>query len=77
MACPYCKSQTPDELHKPLCPLVVADLVSAPEIWLPESHWEEHPEHSSAEWAREVLGCDTRLGYVDWVNHQLEQEGQK
>ena len=45
--------------------------------WAPGSHWEEHPEHSSAEWAREVLGCDTRLGYVDWVNHQLEQEAQK
>jgi hypothetical protein len=42
--------------------------------WNPESHWDEHPQHSRYDWFQEVAADNTRLGYVDWVNHQLETE---
>lgn len=40
--------------------------------WEPESHWENHPEFTPEDWACEATDNDTRQGYVDWVNSQLE-----
>jgi hypothetical protein len=34
----------------------------------------EHPQYTIKDWAYQVANGDTRLSYVDWVNHQLEAE---
>ena len=47
------------------------------EIWEPCSHWENHPEHSQRDWAREVMEGNTRQGYVDWVNSQIEEHSEQ
>ena len=36
-------------------------------------HGEEHPEWPREEWRDDVANEDTRLGYYDWVAHQLNQ----
>lgn len=41
--------------------------------WSPESHWDEHPVHASADWQHEVENEDTRQSYVQWVNSKLEE----
>lgn len=42
------------------------------------SHWEDDPEFPSSDWRSEVFNDNTRLGYVDWVASQREQqEGDK
>jgi hypothetical protein len=43
-------------------------------MWCPESHWDDHDEFEYGDWVTEVRDNDTRLGYVDWVNNQLEAE---
>lgn len=42
--------------------------------WNPANGWYEHPTHSREAWQDEVANDDTVLGYVDWVNHRLEQD---
>lgn len=44
--------------------------------WSPDSHWEEHPEHSRYDWFQEVASDSTRLSYADWVNSKIEQEAE-
>ena len=34
--------------------------------------WGEHPVYPITDWRNEVSNDDTRLGYWDWVAHQLE-----
>lgn len=34
----------------------------------------EHPEWTRSEWRNDVENEDTRLGYWDWVAHQLNRE---
>jgi hypothetical protein len=43
-----------------------------PERWQPPSHWDDHPDYPASDWMREVGEGDTRLGYVDWVNTEME-----
>lgn len=43
------------------------------ENWQPDSHWEDHPAWPFCDWADECKANDTRLGYVEWVNHCLDQ----
>jgi hypothetical protein len=38
----------------------------------PLSIWDDHPEHTHADWVLEVRNNDTRCGYWDWVFHQSE-----
>jgi hypothetical protein len=38
----------------------------------PESCWDEHADYPVADWRHEVAEDNTRLGYIDWVNHQQE-----
>ena len=40
--------------------------------WKPESHWDDHPDHSVEDWKYEIANGNTRQGYVDWVNSSLE-----
>ena len=41
--------------------------------WVPESHWDNHPDHSPEEWRREVEEENTRESYIAWVNSRLEE----
>lgn len=34
--------------------------------------WGEHPDYPVRDWKREVDNNDTRLGYWEWVVHQLD-----
>lgn len=34
--------------------------------------WGEYPGHEVADWQYEVANGDTRLGYWEWVRHQIE-----
>lgn len=34
----------------------------------------DHPEWSRTEWRQDVTLGDTRLGYAEWVAHNLESE---
>jgi len=36
------------------------------------SYWDEDPEYAVADWRYEVANDDTRLGYLEWVEHQRE-----
>jgi len=45
------------------------------EHWRPESHWDDHDDFPPEDWQYEVANGDTRLGYIDWVNHQIEMVG--
>lgn len=46
----------------------------APTLWEPRSHWDNHPDYPTEDWTDEVCNGNTRQGYVDWVNNQIEQE---
>ena len=37
----------------------------------PKDNWSVHTDYPVADWAHEVGGDITRLGYIDWVNHQI------
>lgn len=40
-----------------------------------EYSWgDEHPDHPVSDWQYEVANNSTRIGYSDWVQHQLESE---
>lgn len=41
--------------------------------WKPLSHWDNHPGYPTEDWTDEVIEGNTRQGYIDWVNSQLEQ----
>lgn len=43
--------------------------------WDPAGHWDEHRQFGVDDWRQEVENDDTRLGYHDWVNDQLDAEG--
>jgi hypothetical protein len=36
--------------------------------------WKENPYYPVSEWQDEVQSDNTRLGYFDWVQHQMEGE---
>lgn len=38
----------------------------------PESHWDECSGYPVKDWQHEVAEDSTRLGYREWVNHQIE-----
>ena len=38
----------------------------------PASHWDNDEEYPVEDWAREVSEDNTRLGYIEWVEHQRE-----
>jgi len=42
--------------------------------WFPDSHWDDHAGHTPEDWKAEVINDDTRQGYKDWVNSQLEAQ---
>lgn len=44
-----------------------------------KSPWgaEEHDHYTMAEWRDDVVAQNTRLGYKEWVNHQIELEDNK
>jgi hypothetical protein len=46
-------------------------------LWTPENHWLEHPVWFVKDWQYEVATSDMRLGYVEWVNAQLEQDDEE
>lgn len=39
---------------------------------LEDKHGQEHPVYSRGDWSRDVSQNDTRLGYWDWVLHNVE-----
>jgi hypothetical protein len=38
------------------------------------NHWAAHVDHPVADWQHEVSEDNTRLGYAEWVCHQIECE---
>lgn len=42
----------------------------------PPSHWEENPDYPVADWRLEVQNDDTRLGYLEWVEHRKESDAE-
>ena len=36
------------------------------------SHWSDNPDWPVEDWQYEVANGDTRLGYSEWVDHNLE-----
>lgn len=42
---------------------------------LQSEHGEQHSEWAMASWVYDVRNGDTKLGYWDWVQHQIESEG--
>jgi hypothetical protein len=36
----------------------------------------DHSTYGTLDWRQEVANGDTKLGYVEWVNHQIEAEGE-
>ena len=36
------------------------------------NHWDSHPDFPVEDWQYEVANNDTRLGYLDWLQSQLE-----
>lgn len=40
--------------------------------WTPDTVWDVHPDHPLEDWIYEVANNDTRSGYVDWVNAQID-----
>ncbi|MCV7174820.1 hypothetical protein [Mycolicibacterium sphagni] len=37
-------------------------------------HWDENPHYPVADWRRDVVNDNTRLGYHDWVAGQAERD---
>lgn len=37
------------------------------------SYWDEHPDYPIEDWKYEVANDDTRRGYWEWVDSQIEQ----
>ena len=37
-----------------------------------ESHWDVCSQYPPEDWRNEVANDDTRLGYREWVEHQIE-----
>lgn len=46
----------------------------AKQKWTPESHWDHPPDFPVNDWMYEVANDNTRQGYVDWVNSQLDAQ---
>lgn len=42
--------------------------------WFEATFVSEHPDWTKHEWRQEVANCDTKLGYWEWVAHQVEGE---
>ena len=40
--------------------------------WNPDNRWDEHRLYTAEMWRCEVASNSTRLGYIDWVNNQIE-----
>lgn len=40
------------------------------------SIWDEHPDYPASDWQHEVSEDNTRLGYWDWVGHEIEQQAE-
>jgi len=39
----------------------------------PPSHWDEDEKYPVKDWQYEVANDDTRIGYLEWVEHAKEQ----
>lgn len=39
-------------------------------------HWDDHPDHTAADWKYEVANDDTRLGYPQWVAARLADDSE-
>ena len=44
--------------------------------WNPDSFWDDHDQYGSDDWELEVTEGATRLGYIDWVNAQIDEAQQ-
>lgn len=49
----------------------IGDFGSTPDQ-LEAKYRTEHPSHTREDWALEVQNHDTKLGYWEWVMHQVE-----
>ena len=38
-----------------------------------KSHWDEDEKYPVKDWQYEVANDDTRIGYLEWVEHTKEQ----
>ncbi len=51
----------------------VEDLETGDEILSP-SHWENNSDYPVEDWRAEVANNDTRLGYLEWIEHRKEAD---
>ena len=51
---------------------VIEKVMELPNKWEPDSGWDDHPVWPREDWAYECAANDTCLGYVDWVNAQID-----
>ncbi|MDE4297039.1 hypothetical protein PXK56_17780 [Phaeobacter gallaeciensis] len=74
--CPTCREELTDDGkgYDGECDSCADRSFEASKPWKPESVWDDHPKFPSSEWRYECDNGDTRLGYVDWVNAQLEND---
>lgn len=67
----------------------IRDMVlTAPDVELPpsllearytslqENSFPQHPKFNSESWAYAASNCDTKSGYWNWVNQQIEDESE-
>ncbi len=45
-----------------------------PELWEPESPWSDHIDYPVSDWVEEAVNNTSRLSYIDWVNHKIEDD---
>jgi hypothetical protein len=51
---------------------VIEKVMELPNKWEPDSGWDDHPDWPREDWAYECQHDNTFLGYVDWVNAQID-----
>lgn len=77
--CPFCGHQAPLRLGIPL-PLCEHARLDATGLHFvaptnTKSPWDEDTKYPAKDWQHEVGNDDTRLGYLEWVEHHREAEG--
>ena len=56
---------------------VIEKVMELPNKWEPDSGWDDHPLWPREDWLYQCQHDNTFLGYVDWVNAQIDTWGDK
>lgn len=68
-------SYTPGNPTAPPClPVGQEEAPAVPEtIEFHTNPWVDDPQYPAADWQNEVAADETRLGYLEWVQHKREE----